>query len=444
MWEIARDIAFIALIVFHFHDFALRVFGYLYAPTIIGMHFPPILFTGSCLTALVILGAIRLFFDHDWRGRLQNKYLRWYLASFFVCCAVILLTSPTIGGFMKIRNILYPLILFGAGYFCGINFRRVQIGIAVTAIVNIVTVIVTWVFFLESYITLILLYDTAIPGVKSLFRGTYRQSAAMVPTGLLVHRVYFRTFFVLVWALFLKSALNDANSVRFRIWSAVLAVVSFLMIVGSFSRTAMLTALFISAVLLYLWWREGGAQKTSVAVRYTAISIILALVFTLGAIVYSLQQNVNLNLLDTETLFQTSTYGRVGNWIRVIDTIDARNGWLIGADFAEPEVSSTRNEEVWSEFLFVASDNLFLDLLFRGGLILLGGYLLFLFLAYQNIREAKLEPDLTLFIATLLIFGNLETGNALITIVMLIAGGRVGDYFWKQASERRRTAISPS
>ncbi len=427
----------ISLIVFHFHDFALRVFGYLYAPTLLGLQFPPILFTGGCLSALAVLGAIRLMFDADWRGRLKNPDIRWFLASFFLCCAVILLTAPTLSGFLKIRNILYPLILFAAGYVCGINVRRTIIAIAVTAVVNIVTVIVTWVFFLESYITLILLYDNAIPGVKSLFKGTYRQAAAMMPTGLLVHRVYFRTFFVLAWSFLLHASLSEKNSVRFRVWSAILAVLSFLMIVGSFSRTAMLTALLICAVLLYRWWREGGAQKTSAAVRYAAISVILALVFTLGAIVYSLQQNVNLNLLDTETLFQTSTYGRVGNWIRVIDTIDARNGWLIGADFAEPEVSASRGEAVWSEFLFVASDNLFLDLLFRGGLLLLGGYLAFLFFAFRNIREAKLEPDLTLFVATLLIFGNLETGNTLITIVMLIAGARAGDYVWKKTAENK-------
>ena len=437
IWEYARDVVLIAFVAFHFHDFALRVFGYLYLPSILGVEIPPILFTGSCITVLTMLAAWRMLFDSGWRARLANKDIRWFLASILICCAVLLLTAPTLTGILKIRNILYPLILFSLGYVCGINIRRIVISIAVIAALNIAMVIVTWIFFIETYITLILLYDNAIPGVKSVFKGTYRQSAAMMPTGLLVHRVYFRTFFVLAWTLFLHRALGGETSARARIWFGTFAALSFLMVVGSFSRTAMLTALFVCGVLLFRWYKEGGALKVTAAVRYAMLSVIFTLMVALGTFIFLMQQNVNLNLLDVETLFETSTYGRFGNWMRVIDTVDERRGWLIGADIAEPDVSTSRGEAPWSEHMFVASDNLFLDLLFRGGLILLFGYLMFLYFAFKNLREAKLEPDLTLFVATLLIFGNLETGNTLIAVVMLIAGARLGDHFWKKTAEKR-------
>jgi len=427
-WIITRDVLVCLFIIFLFHEFVVRVIGTVYLPALTGFSLSPIYWVEGTSLALIILGLWRSIADERYRQRFRPSFIYLLIAWTFICIAFMSLNTTSIGGAMTVRSLLYSPYLFFLGYLVGVDRWLVFRMLLIAGLINFAMTLLLGLVFFKQYELFLLYFDKALPaGSQSVWDLVYRHAQVVMPTGLIVYRLRFRTFFILLGALSLYFALRTPSA-RWKVIGWFSALASLAMVIGTFSRAGIVTDAAIYIAIAVHWLNASGRLKAvRIKARYAAVVLAIIVLVTGGITgVYLWMMSKNINLLDTHSLLDLKG-GRLGQWVNLTDNLTREGGWLTGLPQRAWSYTGKGKERLWSEIAFFTVDNQYLHTVLTGGLLALGGYLGFLLTAMGQFRRWRIYPEFLILAVALLFEANLETGSLLPPIVFLIAGGRLGD-----------------
>jgi hypothetical protein len=427
-WVLTRNVLVNLLIVLIFHEFLVRVLGTVYLPAVTGFSVSAIYFVEGSALGLMALGIWRCIADPPYRQRFRPSFVYGLVAWTFVCVAFLSLNVTSIGGALTVRSLLYAPYLFFLGYLVGVDRWAVFKTLLVTGLVNFSITAILGLLFFEQYEMFLLLFDQALPpGSERLYDLVYRHVDVVLPTGLIVYRLRFRTFFILLGALSLFFALRTPSK-RWRAagWTSSLA--SLAMVIGTFSRSGIVSAAAIYLAIAGHWLISSGRiSALRLKARYAAVVLALIVIVAGGITgMYLWMMSKDINLLDTHSLLDLQG-GRLGQWVYLTENLTREGGWLTGLPQRAWSYTGKGKERIWSEIAYFTVDNQYLHIVLSGGLLALLGYLGFLITAMREFHRWRIYPEFIILVIALLFEANLETGSLLPPLVMLIAGGRLAD-----------------
>lgn len=435
-WTVLRNTAISLLLVFLFHDFLLRIFGVLYLPSLTGISISPFFCVESMTLCIVALGLWRLRADPAYRERFRQPFIRWLLICGMVAFAFISLHVVSVPGLLSARALLYAPYLFALGYFVGVDRETVFHTLLIAALVNAIAVLILGFFLKEQYEWLLVFYDKALPGFESLYGKVHRHVKVAMPTGLIVYRLPFRTLFTLVGVMALHRALHLDGFIKQRWILGLAATASYALVLGTFSRSGMITTTLLYAFVTLHWMLKARRyQQIQLRFRYAGASIgLVTLVLVAISAVYLAQSVYNIDLLDPRSLTDEKG-GRMGQWVYIAENLTRKGGWVAGTATGLVKHSGGPRERVWSEISYFTVDNQFLSVILGGGILGFAAYIGFLGLAMRQFFKWNVYPEALILVAATLIEANLETGSLLLPVVMLLAAGQLSERIGKQPTK---------
>lgn len=448
-WTRARDVLVVLFLIFLFHDIFIRLLGSNVLPMLVGVSLPPVPWRDAIIFALLLLGLWRLAVDEVWRQRFKAEHLWWQVALVLFTAAFLCLHATSFARINEIKGLLYPMLLFGVGVITGYDWRQARRTIIVLAVVNAVAALIVGLFFMEQYQLWIAAYRTVFGAGTALSFGKFEQ-VIVIPKPLILERTNFTVLYIVASVVAFQAALWGSTSTRQRVYYAVCCTVSVLLVITSFSRAGIVTT-FLALLWLYATWAMQRAQANGHARLRGLMALLPALLVLLcvGLLTVLLAYRLyGIELLNPANLISSGREGRITIWTRVLDDIERQHGWLTGitptyrterASF----VFGAQSTSAWSEWSYYTVDNTYLHLLMYGGLFSLAGLLAFLALAIWQFRRYACHLPLAMLVSTCIVWSMLVSNPMLLSLVLLLGGGQLGNLMLAAPSANASLAGPP-
>jgi hypothetical protein len=427
-WEGFRDTLVIAYVFLRFHSKLIEALGLTLWPPIAGGR-PVIVKPEFIVYFLLFWGVWRLIADPEWRTRFAIPYGKLQIAAAFGLIAMLAWNSVQAKQLSQALVVLDPLLLFSVGIITGVTRRRIINSVIFMAVLNIMVTIITSAFFMNLFRDWILILNTL---VQSADLTAWRASKnPYISTGLIVYFVYFNMLIMTVFAVSINNLLFGKNS-KFAYYINVFVSVSALVLAFmSLSRGTMATCLIVLMLQFYAWIRHRiseGQTSARQAIRLTVQVIVLAV-----CLVLILRIGIK-TILPHRDIFNTTTFvseefevGRTGVWENVIEDITRKGGWLTGVTQIQLDGFDAPRVLRFGEERYFTTDNLYLAIIVRCGLIGLLFKLLFTGITYMQLYRARAYMELSVLIGSAIVWEMLISEVMLQSIFILIGASLLGD-----------------
>lgn len=427
-WEGFRDTLIIAYVFLRFHSKLIEALGLSFWPPIAGGR-PIIVRPEFIIYFLLLWGLWRLASDAEWRTRLAVPYGKMQIAAALGLVAMLAWNSVQAMQLSQALVVLDPLMLFTVGIITGVTRQRIITAIISMAVLNIVVTLITSAFFMNWFKDWIFILNTL---VQSADQTAWRASKnPFVSTGLIVYFVYFNMFIMTIFAVSMNNILfSKGKKVGYWI-NVVVALSAFVLAFLSLSRGTMATCLIVLMMLFYAWIRtriSEGRISSRQAVRMTlqaiALTVLLILIVRIGI----------KTVLPHRDIFNVTTFvseefevGRAGVWENVIEDITRKGGWLTGVTQIQLDGFDALRVLRYGEGRYFTTDNLYLAIIVRCGLIGLFFKVLFMGISYLQFYRARAYMELSVLIGAALVWEMLISEVMIQSIFMFLGASMLGD-----------------
>jgi hypothetical protein len=432
-WTRWRDLLVVLYLVFLFHDIFIRLLGSQFLPLVIGVRLPPVPWRDAVVLALLLVGLWRMAVDPAWRRRFRVSHMWWQVALLLFAAAFLCLHATSLARLNEIKGLLYPMILFGAGVLAGYDWRKARNTIIALALVNIAAAVIVGLFFMEQYQLWIAAYRTIFGEGTALSFGKFEE-IVVLPKPLILERTSFTVLYIVAAVVAFHELLFSAAKRRWRLFYGACCAASVFLVIASFSRAGIAT-MFLILLGLYAAWSMQRAQAQGLRAARGLLALVPAalILLVVGLLAVVLAYRVyGIELLDPSNLISSGREGRITIWSRVIDDIDRQHGWLTGITptFRTERASfvfGANGGSAWSEWSYYTVDNAYLHMIMYGGLFALAGLLAFLAVAAWQLYRYSCYLPLAMLVSTSLVWWMLATNPMLISLVLLLGGGQLGN-----------------